>query len=247
MSFADDRDYPAHALADGAKLSNDDIRALELDRARHALAYLKRKLGNDAMHRLIADDVADMTALVRGWVEASNGAWQAGEVELVVPGPSARDFLAWYQNVMTNTHEAVLRAGHPEHFVSHPRPDGTEVVENVGETELPWRILYRPLAEDGGFPTLWDPDYPVRFGAELIDQDGLLVGYTMHALRDADEGMCIKMTTNLPAAAPEELIVRHLHHYVIEFRNWARSAEAWIEAGGTDEFGTGLHTEEVGS
>lgn len=33
------------------------------------------------------------------------------------------------------------------------------------------------------------------------------------------------MTTVLPAAAPREVAQRHLHHYAIEFRNWAAVAQ----------------------
>ncbi len=78
----------------------------------------------------------------------------------------------------------MLRAGHPEHFVLNPGSDGIEVVENVGETDLPWRIFYRALPDDA-FPMRWDASYPVRFGAEIVDGDGLRVGYTMHQSRDA--------------------------------------------------------------
>ena len=216
------------AVVEGRRWSDADIRALELTRARHALAYLTARIGNDAMRRLLAEDLATTTARVRGWVRASRGAWASARVELVVPAPSAQDFSTWYRTAMAGGHEVELRAGHPEHFVSHPWPDGVEVVENVGETPLPWRIWYRPLPDGEDYPQSWDPDCPVRFGAQLVDVDGLRVGYTMHALRDADDGTHVVMTTSLPAAAPAELLHHHLHHYAIEFRNWAHTAASGI-------------------
>ena len=44
-----------------------------------------------------------MTAQVRGWVEAAGGAWQTGMVELVVPGPPAAAFHAWYTRALTHS------------------------------------------------------------------------------------------------------------------------------------------------
>lgn len=232
MSTTDDRDYPAQAQLGQTLLANEDIRSVEFARARHALAYLKAKLGNEAMRELLRDDLATMKARVRGWVEASGGAWQSGSMELTVPGPSAAAFQDWYAQAMaTNDHEAELRAGHPEHFVSHPRPGGAvEVVENVGETELPWRVFYRSLPEDdGAFPSPWDADYPTRYGMELVDGDGLRVGFSMRQSRDEPDGrLRLKFTTHLPAAAPPELVDRHLHHLAVEFRNWTRAA--WLES-----------------
>ena len=215
-------------MADGRRWSDADIRALELTRARHALAYLKTRIGNDAMRRLLAEDVATTTARVRDWVRASGGTWASARVELVVQAPTARDFLTWYRTAMAGGHEVALRAGHPEHFVSHPGSDGVEVVENVGETDLPWHIWYRPLPDGDDYPEPWDADCPVRFGSQLVDVDGLRVGYTMHALRDADDGTHVVMTTSLPAATPTEVLHRHLHHYAIEFRNWAHTAAGWV-------------------
>ena len=233
LSTAHDPDFPARAIIAGeAPATNDDIDAWELDRARHALAYLKQKLGNQALRDLLCDDLARMTAQVRAWVQASGGAWQTGCVELIVPGPSAQEFRAWYDGAMANAREPELRAGHPEHLVSHPEGGGTiEVVENIGETELPWRVFYRSLPQDAAYPSAWDPRYPVHFGAELVDAEGLRVGFSMRELRDADNGLHLKLTSHLPAAAPRELLRRHLHHFSIEYRNWARFA--WLQAGRT--------------
>ena len=207
LSTAHAQDFPARAIiASEAPATNDDIDAWELDRARHALAYLKQKLGNDAMHDLLRDDLARMTAQVRAWVQASGGAWQTGCVELIVPGPSAPEFHAWYDAAMADAREPELRAGHPEHFVSHPQAAGTiEVVENVGETEWPWRVFYRSLPPDAEYPSAWDPRYPVRFGAELVDAEGRRVGFSMRELRDADDGLHLKLTSHLARGLPAKL------------------------------------------
>ena len=165
-----------------------------------------------------------MAAQVRGWVEASRGMWQSGSMHLTVPGPSARAFQDWYVAAMTGAREAELRAGHPEHFVSHPLPGLVEVVENIGETELPWRVFYRALPENFAFPVAWDPAYALRYGMEIVDADGLRVGFSMRQSRDEGDGLHLRFTTFLPKAAPPALVRRHLNHFAIEFRNWTRAA-----------------------
>ena len=219
--------FIARAEIAGRQLSDDDILRLELERARHALAYLKEKLGNDAVRELLREDAAEMTAQVRAWTSDSVGAWQSASMELVVSGPPAADFHRWYAELFARDRQHVLRAGHPEHFVNRSSGAGSaEVIENVGETELPWRISYEPV-DDAELPVAWDADHPVRFASQLRDPDGQLMGYTLHEGRDADDGMHLRMTTVLPEAAPPEVARRHLHHYAIEFRNWAQVA--WRE------------------
>ncbi len=225
MDHNNEPDIRASAVIGHQRFTDADIRGLELDRARHALAYLKGRLGNDAMRALLGDDLKAMQATVRGWVEASEGSWQSASVALVVPGPSAEAFQRWYVDAMANARETELRAGHPEHFVSHPLSNQVEVVENIGETELPWRVFYRSLPEDFAFPLPWDSSYALHYGMEILDADGLRVGFSMRQSRDADDGLHLHFTTLLPKAAPPELLRRHLNHFAIEFRNWTHAAQ----------------------
>ena len=221
-----DAPFTATASLDGERLDDQAIRTAELVRARHALAYLKERIGDAAMRDLVARDIDATTKQVRAWVAASAGKWRTGVIELTVPGPPASAFHRWYEGAMAERREAVLRAGHPEHLVLSPGDQAIEVIENVGETDLPWRIFYRALPDDA-FPVAWEAGYPVRFGAEIVDGDGLRVGFTMHQGRDAPDGMHLHMRTLLPDAAPQELVLRHLRHFAIEFTNWTRAA--WLE------------------
>ncbi|UAJ10563.1 hypothetical protein [Polymorphobacter megasporae] len=219
--------FIASATIDGELFDDARIRNEELIRARHALEYLKGRIGNSLMRELMAGDIAATMACARGRIDASEGRWRTGVTELVVPGPAAAVFRQWYEQAMGKRREVVLRAGHPEHFVLNPGDGGIEVVENVGETDLPWHIFYRSLPEDA-FPMKWDPAYPVRFGAEIVDGSGLRVGYTMHQSCDAADGMHLHLRTLLPEAAPRELVDRHLRHFAIEFTNWTHAA--WLES-----------------
>ncbi len=222
------RTFGASGITGDRRFDDRKIRDEELRRARHALAYLKDKIGDDRMRELLAADIDTMTARVRGWVEASGGRWRTGMTELVVSGPDAATFHRWYDRAMAERREPVLRAGHPEHFVLHPEPNNIEVIENIGETDLPWRVFYRPLPEGEAFPADWDEGFPVRFGSQLVDGADLRVGYTMHQGRDGPDGMHLRLRTLLPEAAPAELVDRHLKHFVIEFTNWTHAA--WSEA-----------------
>lgn len=102
----------------------------------------------------------------------------------------------------------------------------TEVIENVGQDDLPWLIRLDFTAPDVKFPTAWDPAYPAehRLGAIINDGDGLRIGSAIHEMRDAEEGLHVKLTIHLPEAAPDRLVVGHLHHFSVEFRNWTRAA-----------------------
>ena len=57
--------FAASAILGDQRLSNEDILRVELRRARHALAYLKQKLGNEAIRGLLKDDLAGMTKCVQ--------------------------------------------------------------------------------------------------------------------------------------------------------------------------------------
>ncbi len=217
----DDRAFVTNATLDGATLTQHDIRSHELVRARRALAYLKAKIGDEAMRRLLAEDFATMTATVRGWVEASAGRWRSAQITLALPGPGATAFRDWYARVVAERRSAAMRAGHPEHYLNTPGPDGIEVIEPIGETDLPWRIVYRTIDPADDLPAMWPLDFPVRFAAEIVDGDGVRVGYSLRALRDVADGMEMCLITCLPAAAPDEVVARHLRHFAIEYRNWA--------------------------
>ncbi len=225
--------FTAWARHETSKFTDGDISSFELDRARHALAYLKDKLGNDAIRDLLADDVAQMTAEAKSWLDASKGEWRSKWIELIVTGPPAADFYRWYGQMFANDRQELLRAAHPEHFVNRSTGSASaEVIENVGETELPWRISYEPI-DDADLPVGWQPDYPVRFASQLRDQNGVQIGFTLHEGRDDPDGMHLRMTTVLPVATPDLLFHHHLRHYAIELRNWTQFAWSELEAAGT--------------
>jgi hypothetical protein len=219
--------FEVEASLDGKRLTGGDILEMELVRSRRALAYLKAKIGNDAMRELLRSDLDLTTAQTGEWARSSAGEWTIGVLELELPGPGAEEFEDWFMQTMHKDDEATLRAGHPDHFLNHPRPDGTaEVIENVGEDELPWHIFLDFVGAETEFPTLWDPAYPCRFGVLIKNSEGTHIGSALHELRDGERGLVAKLTIHLPAAAPSELVQGHLRHFAIEFRNWTEMAFA---------------------
>ena len=226
MPRHDDTSHPARAIINGTTLDDEAIRDIELTRARRALAYLKSKIGNDAMRLLLKGELDRSAGRVRGWVDASGGAWKSGTVELIVPGPSAHGFHTWFMETMKHDRQVELRAAHPEHFLNRPLGLHAEVIENIGHDQDPWHIKLDFTSPDAEFPTPWDPAYPAseRLGAIINDAEGRRIGSAIHEMRDFKGGLHIKLTIHLPEAAPDELVIGHLHHFAVEFRNWTRMA-----------------------
>lgn len=106
-----------------------------------------------------------------------------------------------------------------------------EVIENVGQDDLPWFIRLDFTSPDTEFPAPWDPAYPAehRLGAFINDADGLRIGSAIHEMRDSEDGLHIKLTIILPAAAPQSLVEGHLQHFAVEFRNWTRAANDRVQ------------------
>ena len=231
-----DVDFGARALFTTRTLNNAAIRDLELVRARRALAYLKAKIGNVAMRNLLKDDLDRTQARSREWVGASDGRWKWGSVELIVPGPGAMAFHSYFMTMMKEDRQLELRAGHPEHFMNVPLGAHAEVIENVGQDDLPWFIRLDFTPPDTEFPAPWDSAYPAeqRLGAFINDAHGLRIGSAIHEMRDAADGLHIKLTIILPEAAPDALVDGHLQHFAVEFRNWTRLADdkAQLETNG---------------
>lgn len=228
MPRHDDTSYPARAIINGTTLDNEAIRGIELTRARRALAYLKAKIGNDVMRFLLKDELDRSAGRVRGWSDASGGAWKSGTVELIVPRPNAHVFHAWFLEVIKHDRQVELRAAHPEHFLNRPLGSHAEVIENIGHDQDPWHIMLDFTPPDTKFPTPWDPAYPAseRLGAIINDAGGRRISSAIHEMRDSEDGLHVKLTIHLPEAAPDELVTGHLHHFAVEFRNWTRMALA---------------------
>lgn len=219
-SLAPDATY---GVLPNGRLDPAHLDAEELARSRGALAYLKAKIGNDAMRKLLVDDLAETTKRTADWAAASEG-YKSASLRLVVPGPDASTFHDYFMMMMKQDRQLDLRAGHPDHFMNVPLGAKAEVIENVGEDDLPWLIGLEFTGDEARFPGAWDADFPHRLGAVIYNADGVQIGSAMHELRDTGDGTELNMTISLPDAAPDALLDGHLRHFAVEWRNWARLA-----------------------
>jgi hypothetical protein len=214
---------PTYGIVNHERLEPADLDAEELSRAHGALAYLKAKIGNDGMCKLLADDLGETTRRTGAWAAESQG-WKSANLKLVVPGPGAAAFHGFFMEMMKQDRQLDLRAGHPDHFMNVPMGLKAEVIENVGEDNLPWFIELKFTNDEEQFPGEWDSAYPERLGALIFNTDGIQIGSAMHELRDTPEGTEISLTITLPEAAPDGLLDGHLRHFAVEFCNWTRMA-----------------------
>lgn len=205
------------------RLGPADLDAEELSRALGALAYLKTRIGNDGMRKLLAADLDETTKRTGSWAAASQG-WKSANLRLVVPGPDAAAFHGFFMEMMKQDRQPDLRAGHPDHFMNVPLVPKAEVIENVGEDDLPWFIELEFTDDEARFPGEWDPAFPHRLAAIIFNAEHVQIGSAMHELRDTGDGTELSMTISLPDAAPDALLDGHLRHFAVEWRNWARLA-----------------------
>lgn len=213
-----------YAVMADCRLEPADLDAEELTRAQGALAYLKARIGNDKMRELLADDLAETTKRTEAWAADSTG-WKNASFTLVLPGPDAVTFHQFFLSLMQQDRELEMRAGHPDHFLNHPvegGAGGAQVIENLGEDDLPWYIDLTFSTDQDKYPVSWDDAYPERVGAIIFNSNGTQIGSAMHEMRDTSDGMEIKFTVILPNAAPDALLDGHLRHFAVEWRNWAR-------------------------
>jgi hypothetical protein len=217
---------PTFALIGADHLDAGEIAKLELTRAKGALGFLKAKIGNDGMRSLLADEIRESADRTTAWVEVADGQWRSGSLELVVPGPSAEAFHGFFMHLMRDDMQMELRAAHPDHFMNVPLGPRAEVIENVGEDDIPWFIGLEFTQDASRFPTSWDESYPERLGAIIRNADDVVIGSAMHEMKDAADGTHILLTITLPSAAPEHLVRGHLEHFAVEFSTWTRHARA---------------------
>ena len=204
----------------GEFYSDQTIQTMELVRARRALEYLKTKLGEEAIIRLIQQDLDTVTARAESWAQTSDGAWKSGHVLLHMPSITSKAFMDWFDAVIAQGDGKPLRIAHPDHLLNRILPGGAEVIENLGEDALPWHFFGQFSPIDAAIPLRADAAYPIGFALTVKSVKGIIIAYALHELRDVDGGMEAKLTIVLPRAAPDALIHGHLNHFAIEFRNW---------------------------
>lgn len=209
---------------DGTVLTNDQIKDKELERCQRALKYLKAKL-HPYVKDFLKEDLDKTTAEIEGYVTESNGKWKSGYVDVIMPGITWENYHDWFMNVVKDRAEIALQVAHPDHYlnvVTEVGPVKVDIIENLGEDELPWFIA-GTFVNASELPPMFkrNMDYPKDFCLEGKSSNGVLMLYAVHEFKNDENGNCnIRLTIILPEKAPDRLIIGHLKHFSVEFRNW---------------------------
>ncbi|WNG28272.1 hypothetical protein F0U62_32880 [Cystobacter fuscus] len=201
----------------------------ELSHARRALARLKALLGRQGLLNLLAKEIEEGNAFLRGKAKMSNGEFKSATTVLAVRGIKAAQFVRWLEHNFSN--ESVLLAAEPEHYVIAPNPNFTvTVVENLGpyicHVRLPAYDKAARLSAEGINELLPESEYPFRRLADLSLPDGTVVGRVLTQFGDTDQGFNANLTCYFPVACPEDIFEHHRQHLAVEFRNWIVAAAA---------------------
>ncbi|MER6609024.1 hypothetical protein ABT282_24695 [Streptomyces sp. NPDC000927] len=210
-------------VIDGIERTRDDIRRWELERSRAALTLLKDRLGDERMRELPAPDLRAADRAMAPLPEASGGAWRFRRDRDGVRGGSTPTGSWPGQGKLASGDRTALLTADPEHYLADPSDGVVEIVETIGSGPL-----RRFLAFHEGLPTEGEGygTHPVRIGGTGRLADGTEAVRVMHEFRDGPRGLCVRLTIQFPASAPEHVFTGRQWHFACEFLNRAEAAHA---------------------
>jgi len=213
----------------GTVLTDDQLKDKELKRCQNALKYIKSKF-HPYVRDFLKDDLAQTTSDMERYASESNGKWKSGYVDVIMPGITWEEYHDWFMNKIKTNDELALQVAHPDHYLNEVTDTGpparVNIIENLGEDNLPWFIL-GTFVDASKMPSIFqrNSDYPEDFCLECRSSNGVLVCYAVHEFKNCENNNCnIRLTIILPEKAPDRLIVGHLNHFSVEFRNWYLAA-----------------------
>jgi hypothetical protein len=199
------------------------IDGFELFSARRALELLKRKLGRERLRELLSDEIAAGDAFLRDHLDRSGGAEATGTTTLRASGITAQEFGAWLGAAFAR--EAVMLAGHPEHWSIHGEPGrDVNIVETLGDQVC--SFFMRPWDESA----TGDPErpgarkQPSARRSHMLLADGTVIGSIANSFAEEPGGFSARLSVTLPATCAPAVVDQHLEHFAVEFRTWILSA-----------------------
>jgi len=203
------------------EVADEDIRGIELQRARHIMALLMEKLGADGMVNLFAKEIAEHESNELDWSQRANGRFSSSVAEAHVAAGNSAEFVKWYWDGYTGPNSAAMLRAHPEHLGIVPLSNGRlGILEVPGHTKFPVLFKLRNLDNWDGVPIELAPDMPHRMMGRLESPDGQTVGYLLHQFRDTSPGFDARLEIFWPSTAPDDLVRGHSAHLMVEFHNW---------------------------
>lgn len=208
----------------GTVLSENEIKDMELARCQKALTFLKAKVRPDIME-FLSEELAITTKRSEEYVNLSNGEWKSASVLVNMPNLSGQEHHTWFMEAVKD--EIKLQKAHPDHYMNAAFSSEklmVKIIENVGEDDLPWYLLGTFVAADT-VPFERDLEYPTVFCLKAKSQNDVTILFAAHEYKVNENNIGqIKLTIILPKAAPDSILLGHLNHFSIEFRNWYLAA-----------------------
>lgn len=206
----------------GTILNNDEIKDMDLNRSHKALKFIKSKF-HHYVKDFLKDELAITTEKSENYVAESQGEWKFGYTDVIMPGLSYEEYHDWFMSKLAANDEIALQVAHPDHYLnamSKTESKTVEIIENLGEDDLPWYLIGEFVNADI-VPLERDKEYPADFCLRIKSSNGVIIGYAAHEFKNDINGDCdIKLTIILPKNAPDSLVTGHLNHFTVEFRNW---------------------------
>ncbi|KAK5637137.1 hypothetical protein RRF57_012849 [Xylaria bambusicola] len=215
--------------------SSKDLSALELPQANKAILLFRSRLGEDATHSLIADDIAAADVYWHKALSASKtGKFVGGSMRARGYAPqhvfNATTVALWFYFGGTGWPNDFLQSS-PEHYLSlsgagvrDPKAN-VESIENWG----PGPITYFkgiPETRPDFEPAL--PEFPDEYKSSnaLTLADGTVFAHSLTAFRDLPGGLGVEIFSGIwiPDSAPAEVLEGLRAHVTVEFANWLKLA-----------------------
>jgi hypothetical protein len=210
--------------------SRHTLLEFELADARQALLNIKKKLGPEALHKLVQSEIDEADIFWHEIINSSpdNETHSVSDVTveaLVSPHVlNTTIFLQWLQTFATNgKFPNRLEQGEPQHYFLNVNPP--EVIESWGS--IPVTHFTEAPSERKPFMVEIPPsEFPVQMFVTLNLRDGTLLADEIMALRDNDDGagMRIRFVTYFPGGLGEKLVEGVRRHVAVELGNWMRFA-----------------------
>ncbi|CAO3697341.1 unnamed protein product [Umbelopsis ramanniana] len=220
-----------YSWPNGKTVENSEVDSWELKASRRALRNLKTLLSSQAMLDLLQDQMDEADAYYKQFITKSDGQYRESRIDIKAKGITSAQFLEWWKLLMKDLGDPELKRkafldyivpAHPEHYGT---PFSQGVTETIGAHTARVRAQIHPDLPDF-LRKYCDPTYQPLSMTGTLD-DGSILFYVLHEIRDSEEGFDIILRLLFPALAPQVFFDEHAEHLAVEFRSFINSAFEW--------------------
>lgn len=216
---------------DGKGVSQEEVLKKELERSREALVLLKHKLGPKRLRELLTEETKLGNADFSQWAEASaDGKYKEAAVNVEVKGLTKEVFMKWFAEQNRQQNDASLLGANPEHYLIKADGHSQELIETIGFYEHPIHgILKFMPVEQADVPRHEEYDTRMYVEGVFLDSGKDMKIKAMHEFANTDAGMKVRLCVYLPEKTPDQVVIGHQWHLLIEFSNWLNMAYASLK------------------